>query len=125
MMMRIMFRWVTTPAMPTRIRVKPVTSTTFDTGKSITVPPAIALLSKAVDDDAELAADLDAEQNRQERDGAGAVKGAELAKRQHAVVEKPPGEDHTSHTNQDEQNARHRFGCAEELHIQLRVGPCE
>src|SRR5262245_19746415 len=125
MMMRIMFRWVTTPAMPTRIRMKPVTSTTFDTGKSITAPPAIALLSKAVDNDAELAADLDAEQNRQERDGAGAVEGAELAKRQHAVVEKPPGKDHTSHTDQDEQDARHGFGGAEKLHVQLRAWPCK
>src|SRR5579871_5184700 len=86
MMMRRMLRWVSMPHRPISDRQKPVISRIFDIGMPVLMrsPPRSA--SEPVDDDAQLRADLDAEQRGNQRDRAGAEERAELAARQKACV---------------------------------------
>ena len=81
------------PQRPIRIRTKPVDQHDGRDRQVDHRSSAAIRSAEAVDDDAELAADLDAEQHRNDGNGARAEERTELAERQDAVVEKPASED--------------------------------
>src|SRR5262245_46880934 len=70
---------------------------------------------EAVDDDAKLAADLGAQQDREQRDCSGAEECAELTERQHAIVKEAIGKDQSGKADQHEQHACGRLHAAEKL----------
>src|SRR5262245_34340419 len=115
MTMRRILRCLSMPQSPISSSVRPVVKTTVDIISDLCQFSNSG--SEAVDDDAKLAADLNAQQHREHRDCARTEECAELAERQHPTVQKAAGKKQPCNTDEHKQHACCRFGAREQLLI--------
>src|SRR5512136_209659 len=123
MMMRKMSRWVSMPQIPIRMRMSPVDRTMPEI---VTVPSDKRRSgSEPLDDNTQLTTHLHPEQDRQNRNRAGAKEGAELPERQHSIVQEAAGEDDAGDADEHDEKSGEGLHDAEISELDPVVWPGE
>src|SRR5215475_13768529 len=123
MTIRRILRCVSMPQDPIRMRRRPVVRTMVEIIKRRPFAWQ-GLGSKSVENDAQLATDLDTQKDRQDRNGTSAEEGAELPKREDPGIQKAAGHDQPRNACQHKKRTGHGLRDAEEFEIGLvwRIG---